>query len=81
MALGSAALAMPQYCFCETPRMDEPFFIGPSERSLELRHPAAERRLSFQNFFGPPEEWRQLCRGNRLHPGSLGAGPALSIPR
>jgi len=54
MALGSATLAMPQYCFCETPRMDEPFFIGPSELSLELRHPAAERRLSFQNFFGPP---------------------------
>ena len=62
MALGSAALAMPQYCFGGTPEMDESFFISPSELSLEFRHPVPERRLSFQNFSGPPEEWKKRCR-------------------
>ncbi len=38
------------------------FFIRPEELTLEFRHPAAERRLSFADFNGAPEAWRKACR-------------------
>ena len=63
MALGSAALAVPEYCFSEQRlKIEDSFFIQPSELTLEFCYPSGARRLSFQNFSDSPEDWKQRCR-------------------
>lgn len=38
------------------------FFIGPGELALKFRHTGAKRRLSFGNFEGTPQAWKEACR-------------------
>ena len=42
--------------------VEESFFIGPGELTLAFHHPEGARRLSFQNFEGPPEEWKSQTK-------------------
>jgi dienelactone hydrolase len=63
IAIGSAALARPEYCFGkEQASIDEAFFIQPSELTLKFRHSPGERKLSFGNFSGTSAEWKRQCR-------------------
>ena len=42
--------------------MNDSFLIRPDELSLRFRHQPGQRKLSFANFHGTPEEWREACR-------------------
>ena len=43
--------------------IDKDFFIRPEELTLKFRHQKGQRRLSFDNFTGTPEAWKNACRG------------------
>jgi dienelactone hydrolase len=38
------------------------FFIRPQELTLKFHHTGAQRRLSFANFKGTPQAWKNACR-------------------
>ena len=42
--------------------LSQDFLIERSELTLEFENGPAERRLSFHNFKGTPEAWREVCR-------------------
>ena len=42
--------------------MNDSFLIKPDELTLRFSHPPGQRKLSFANFHGNPEEWREACR-------------------
>ena len=42
--------------------MNDSFLIRPDELSLRFRHQPGQHKLSFANFRGTPEEWREACR-------------------
>jgi cephalosporin-C deacetylase-like acetyl esterase len=42
--------------------VEESFFIVPEELTLSFSHPEGARKLSFQNYEGPAEEWRKLIK-------------------
>lgn len=46
----------------KTGLVDESFFIGSQELTLAFHHPDGKRTLSFQNFEGLPEEWKNQAK-------------------
>ncbi len=42
--------------------VEESFFIVPEELTLAFGHHEAERKLSFQNFEGPADEWKRQAK-------------------
>lgn len=46
----------------ETQAMSKDFFIRPEELTLKFRQKVGQRRLSFCNFTGPAETWKNACR-------------------
>ncbi len=42
--------------------VEESFFIVPEELTLAFSHPGGAMKLSFQNFQGPPDEWRNQAK-------------------
>ena len=46
----------------ETEAMNKDFFISPEELTLKFSHKKGHRRLSFCNFTGSAEAWKNACR-------------------
>jgi cephalosporin-C deacetylase-like acetyl esterase len=46
----------------DVPVLDESFLITRAELQLTFSRPLAERKLSFRNFSGTPEEWKKQTR-------------------
>jgi dienelactone hydrolase len=46
----------------KTQGVEESFFIVPDELTLAFSHPAGARKLSFQNFEGPADEWKKQAK-------------------
>jgi dienelactone hydrolase len=42
--------------------VDKAFFVRPEELTLKFHHSSGKRRLSFANFEGTPQAWKQACR-------------------
>jgi pimeloyl-ACP methyl ester carboxylesterase len=46
----------------KTDKVDESFFVAPGELTLAFSHLEGARKLSFQNFEGPAEEWKHRAQ-------------------
>jgi dienelactone hydrolase len=46
----------------KTGGVEESFFVVPEELALAYSHPNGARKLSFQNFEGPQEEWKKQAK-------------------
>ncbi|MGY8826860.1 MAG: hypothetical protein ACKVJG_23565 [Candidatus Latescibacterota bacterium] len=59
--------------------MDPSFFVRSDELALRFNHPPGARRLSFANFNGGVEEWKEACRSQLIELLGLEKPPACKV--